>query len=1140
MPPGKYTDTLKHPGFLPFFWTQFLGAFNDNFYKMVVSMYAIAAAGSPGSAAPYLSLIGALFILPFFLFSGYAGHLADVFSKRSVLVVTKTFEIFAMVFALLAFFSGRLELTFCIVFLMALQSTFFSPAKYGILPEMLPQRDLSRGNGLLEMSTFLAIILGTAIGSIVFGLWKHHLGLIGLVLILIAVVGTATSFGIPRVPPSGSTKPFRLNPWAEIGGGISRLYHDPQLWLTVMGITYFWFIGALMQMDILLFGKEILALDDLRNGLLVTFLAIGIGIGSIAAGRLSGDKVELGLVPLGSLTMALFSLMLYVGGSSYLSAIFSLILLGFAAGLFVVPLNAMLQQRSGKKEKGQLIATNNFINTVGILLASGVFWLLRQWMQIPPDQIVMLLGLLTVAATVYMLYALPEFVVRFVIWLLTHTLYRIRIIGQEHVPFRGPALLVSNHVSFVDALLIGASVQRFIRFVLHREFYDNRWLHWFFRLMNSIPVSANNRRDIIDSLKRSRQELAEGHVVCIFAEGAISRTGHLLPFKRGLEKIVEGTEVPIIPVHLDQIWGSIFSFKEGRFFWKWPQRIPYSVTVSFGKPLPPTATTQEVRQAVLEMGSDAAQHRREAHDLLHRKFIRQAKRRWRSLCMVDTTGTQLSYGKALVGSLMLSRWVTNHCANDRMVGVILPASVGGALANIAILLAGKVPVNLNFTSGQEAMTSAIERCRINMILTSRTFLTKAGIEEQPNMVFIEDIRKTFKPVSSALMAALAFLAPSRILELSFAKHQRPDDLATVIFSSGSTAIPKGVMLSHHNIISNIEGMCQVIRFTRDDRIMGVLPFFHSFGFSVSLWLPLLTGFGAVYHPNPMDAKTIGETIQKHKATLLISTPTFYAAYLKRCSTEEFASLRYSIAGAEKLRPHIAEGYKEKFGMDLFEGYGCTEMAPVISVNIPDVIHHNIRQIGHKPGTVGHPIPGVAAKVINPESGNALPFGQEGLLLVKGPNRMLGYLGEPELTQQALHDGWYVTGDIAAIDEDGFIRITDRVSRFSKIGGEMVPHTKIEESINQILGNTGCAVTAVPDEQKGERLVAFYCQNGVSAEDLWSKLNLTDLPKLWIPKRENLYWIESIPLLGSGKVDLKAIQRLAMEKTGPKSSSSGHN
>jgi acyl-[acyl-carrier-protein]-phospholipid O-acyltransferase/long-chain-fatty-acid--[acyl-carrier-protein] ligase len=321
----------------------------------------------------------------------------------------------------------------------------------------------------------------------------------------------------------------------------------------------------------------------------------------------------------------------------------------------------------------------------------------------------------------------------------------------------------------------------------------------------------------------------------------------------------------------------------------------------------------------------------------------------------------------------------------------------------------------------------------------------------------------------------------------------------------------------------------VIHFTPKDRIRGVLPLFHSFGFTGTLWLPLLAGFGVVYHPNPMDAKTIGETVQKYKATLLISTPTFYAGYLRRCSVEEFASLRYAIAGAEKLREQISRGYKEKYGIDLLEGYGCTELAPVVSVNVPDVIHGAEKQIGHKPGTVGHPIPGVAVKVIDPDTEVPLPCGQEGLLLVKGPNCMLGYLGQPELTAQVFRNDWYITGDIATIDEDGFIRITDRMSRFSKIGGEMIPHMRIEEVINDILGTAASVVTAVPDEQRGEKLIAFYSQNGVARDELWEQLNRSQLPKLWIPKRENLYWLESLPVLGSGKVDLKSVKRLALER-----------
>ena len=1133
MATGKYIDILKNRGFFCFFWTQFLGAFNDNFYKIIVTLVALDIPS--GGGIQYIPLIGGLFILPFLLFSGYAGHFADVYSKRNVLVAVKVFEIFAMALGLLAFFVDRMEPMLAVVLLMGLHSTFFSPAKYGILPEMLPDKDLSRGNGLLEMSTFMAIILGTALGGTIYEAWKDRLGWIGAILIAIAVLGTITSLGITRVPPSGSSKKFVINPLAEIWDGTKRLYTDRPLWLTVMGISYFWLLGAFLQMVLPLFGKEILQLGETRIGLLWTFAAVGIGLGSLAAGRLSGDKIELGLVPLGSVGMGGFSVLLFLSQPSFDLAAICLVLIGFAAGFFAVPLNALLQQRSGKEDKGRLIATNNVFNTLGVLLASVMLWGLATLFHLPADQIILILGLLTFALTIYALYLLPDFFVRLILWILTHTLYRIRIVGQENIPLHGAALLVSNHVSFVDALLIGASVPRFIRFMLHREYYDIRGLNWFFRLMKSVPVSTSNPRDIVRSLRSARKELEQGQVVCIFAEGAISRLGHLLPFKRGFEKIVEGTNFPIIPVHLDQLWGSIFSFKEGRFFWKWPKLQPYPVTVSFGAPLPSTATVQEVRQTVLELERQAFDYRSATHGLLHARFIRTAKRHWSSFCMADTTGTELSFGKALIGSMLLCRWVGKHATNDSLVGIVLPASVGGALANIAVFLAGKVPVNLNFTVGQEAMNTAIRQYGINTIITSRVFLSKASVHEIPGMVFLDEIRKSFTSTHKLLAFISAFLLPSRILERHYGKNQKNQELATVIFSSGSTGTPKGVMLSHHNILANIESVCQVIHFNPGDKVMGVLPFFHSFGFSISLWLPLITGFGAVYHPNPMDAKTIGETIEKYQATILISTPTFYVGYMRRCTVEEFASLRYVIAGAEKLREQIRKAFKEKYGLDLLEGYGCTELAPVVSVNLPDVVDGTERQIGHKPGTVGHSIPGVAVKVIDPDTGHTLPPRHEGLLIATGPNVMLGYLGQPDLTEQVLRDGWYVTGDIASLDEDGFITIADRMSRFSKIGGEMVPHMKIEEVINTIIGTAASVVTAVPDEQKGEKLIAFYSHNGMSADELWDKLNRSDLPKLWIPKRDNIHCIDSIPLLGSGKVDLKNVKCLAVEKAGKKPS-----
>jgi len=358
MTDGKYSDTLRQPGFFAFFCTQFLGAFNDNFLKIVVSFVALDFAASRASG--YVELIAFLFILPAALFSGYAGHFADVYSKRTILVTVKIFEIFIMLFALGAFVTGHIESMLAVVFLMGLHAAFFSPAKYGILPEMLPEKDLSRGNGLLEMSTFMAIILGTSVGGAIFALWKHNLPLIGVLMIGIAALGTLTSLRITRVPASGAAKLLLLNPFGEVIDGLRRLRTERPLWLTVIGISYFWFLGALVQINILFFGKELLHLDEFHIGLLGTFLAVGIGLGSLAAGRLSGDHIELGLVPLGSVAMGICLGLVALSAPSYPRTCASLVLLGLSAGLFAVPLNALLQQRSGKEEKGQLIATNNF------------------------------------------------------------------------------------------------------------------------------------------------------------------------------------------------------------------------------------------------------------------------------------------------------------------------------------------------------------------------------------------------------------------------------------------------------------------------------------------------------------------------------------------------------------------------------------------------------------------------------------------------------------------------------------------------------------------------------------------------------------------------------------------------------------
>jgi acyl-[acyl-carrier-protein]-phospholipid O-acyltransferase / long-chain-fatty-acid--[acyl-carrier-protein] ligase len=1125
----RYRDTLNRPGIQPFLWTQFLGAFNDNLFKIVVSMLAVHAV-TADRAGGELSIVSAIFLLPFLLFSGYAGQLADVYSKRTVLVISKSLEIVAAGLGLMAFTLGHLQITYAVLFLIALQATFFSPAKYGILPEILPDRDLSRANGLLEMSTFVAIVLGTAIGGHLFDVWTDRLWLIGVMVVAIAVIGTALSFRIPHVPAAAPGRRIDRNPWGEIWTGLASLRRDRVLWLTVIGISYFWFAGALLQLVVILFGKQVLGVGESWVALLSAFAAIGIGVGSMAAGRLSGDKVELGLAPIGAIGMAVFGILLAQVDRSFAAAATCLMLAGFFGGLFAVPLNALLQQRSAGQEKGRLMATNNFLNMVGIMLASGALWLCTNVLEWSPDRILLVFGITTLIASVYVLSIVPEFMVRFSLWLLTHTLYRIRIVGQENVPFRGPALLVCNHISHVDGALVGACVQRFIRFLVYRPIYEHWALRWLMRLMKAIPISGG--RDAQVALDLARRELEAGHVVCIFAEGSISRTGNMLPFKRGFERIVEGLEVPIIPVYLDRVWGSIFSFKGGHFFWKWPVRVPYPVSVAFGKPLPSTTTAAETRLAVQELACELALTRRRPDESLGCQFVRTAKHEWWSFAMADAMAKKpLNFGRVLISTLLLSRWARRRLADQSMVALLLPASVGGALANLGLSLAGRVPVNLNFTAGRESMEHAIECCGIKTVLTSRLFLTKAGIAPFEGMVFLEDVIKDIPRGEKLRVALSAFLLPSWILNRLYVEASSADKVATVIFSSGSTGTPKGVMLTHRNILSNVDSIRQVYDLSSADVLIGVLPFFHSFGFTGTVWLPAVSGFGVVFHANPMDAKTIGDLAEQHRATMIISTPTFCASYIRKCEPEQFKHLRYAIVGAEKLREPVAAGFKAKFGLDLLEGYGCTEMSPVVAANVPDVEDAHERQRGTSVGTVGHPLPGVAVKVVDPNTGEGPLFGREGLLLVKGPNRMLGYLGEPEKTSEAFRDGWYVTGDIAVVDDAGFVKITDRLARFSKIAGEMVPHMRIEEQI-QALIDDDCTtvVTSVSDESKGERLVAFYTDRDITPAALWDRLCATELPRLWLPKREDLHQLDAIPTLGTGKTDLRAVRELALRRT----------
>jgi acyl-[acyl-carrier-protein]-phospholipid O-acyltransferase/long-chain-fatty-acid--[acyl-carrier-protein] ligase len=1124
-------------GFWSLVATQFQVAFNDNGLKNLVIYIIIGMGLSQIERDRLVLVIGTLFSLPFILFSMMGGYLADRYSKRTVTIGTKVFELGVLLLAIagLAFRSIHLELA--AVFLTSTQAALFGPSKYGLLPEILPQERLSWGNGVLELGTFLALILGTVAGASLSGFFHDREAWSGVAFLGLSLVGLACSFGISKLPAANPAKQFRANVFGDLLAQYHLVRGDRVLWLAVLGNTYFWFLANLLQFNIIFYGSDVLKAGPSRNGLLQGAVAIGIGVGSLAAGYLSGNKVEYGLIPLGAIGMTSFAMILSGPGLSFLGVLLLLVALGFTAGFFIVPINALVQQRPGEGQKGSVIAAANLLSFVGVFAASGVYYVLTRYLSLGPPAIFLAASLVTLAATLYVLYLLPDALLRLLLWIASHTFYRIHVEGNANVPAKGGALLAPNHVSIADAILLIASTDRFIRFLMFKGAYDHFLIKPFARIMRVIPISSQQRpRELIQSLRAATQAIRDGEIVCIFPEGQMTRIGQMLPFRRGLERIMKGVDAPIIPVSIDGIWGSIFSYEGGRYLWKFPRRIPYPVSISFGSAMPSSATSQEVRQAVQELGAESFAQRKRYMQTLDRWFLTTARRHPFRFAMADGRTPHLRFISALTRSVFLTRRLRSVWRDQQMVGILLPPSVAGAITNLAALLMGKIPVNLNYTASNEVLDSCVRQCGLQTVITSSTFLERVQVRPAARALMIEDL-VAGPHFSEKLAAALiSWLLPARLIEKSVGRG-RPaelDDVATVIFSSGSTGDPKGVVLTHYNVSANVEQLNQVFMLGGHDRILGILPFFHSFGFTGTLCLPAAIGVGVVFHPSPLEAKAIGLLVSQYAVTFLLATPTFLQTYARRCSPEDFGSLKYVMAGAEKLPERIALAFEDHFGIRPLEGYGCTECSPVVAVNIRDFREAGFRQVGAKRGSIGHPVPGMSVKIAEPETLQPVPNGQTGLLLVRGPNVMQGYLNRPETTAEALDRGWYKTGDIASIDEDGFIWITDRLSRFSKIGGEMVPHIKVEEKLHELAGAVEpmFAVTGVPDDKKGERLVVVHTLEEERLQQCLARLADCDLPPLWKPRPDHFVRVEALPYLGTGKADLRRIREIAIRALVP--------
>jgi acyl-[acyl-carrier-protein]-phospholipid O-acyltransferase/long-chain-fatty-acid--[acyl-carrier-protein] ligase len=718
--------------------------------------------------------------------------------------------------------------------------------------------------------------------------------------------------------------------------------------------------------------------------------------------------------------------------------------------------------------------------------------------------------------------------------LLARCFYRVTAFGTEHLP-KGGFLLLPNHITWVDAIVLQLACPRPIRYIIDEEFYRKALLHPFLRIVRCIPIDIRHPRSTI---RAAAEKIGEGEIVCLFPEGRLERAGTLLRLQGGYELIARHANASVVPVWLDKLWGSIFSFQGGRFFKKLPKKITYRVTVAFGEPLnAEPADIATVREELLKLGEFCYSRRRALDRHLGEACVRGLKRKPFSTAMIDGIDhSQLNRAKLLGAAAALSRFLRKEFS-DKRIAIVLPASKGAVVANLAVALAGKVPVDLNFTMGRAANESCCKRADLRVAISATQFIDR--LKDFPWSERVLKLDEMMPRMKSQILIwwMMSIFVPWRLLvRLLQIPREGGHEEALLLFTSGSSGEPKGVVLTHRNIVGNVSQFSALLDAKKSDAILASLPFFHTFGSTVTLWYPLIETVRIVTHPNPLEAATNAALIERYKLTLMLATPSFLRGYMRKARPNQLRSLRLVITGAEKLPLDLAKSFEERFGQKVFEGYGLTETSPVVSVNLPEPRSEKSGecvQPSSRLGSVGRMAPGIAAEIREPETDRKLSLHDSGMLWLRGPNIFEGYLNDPKRTAEVLRDGWFKTGDIGRFDEDGFLYIEGRLSRFSKIGGEMVPHEAIEHKIVDLLDLSGkdermIAIVGVQDESKGEALVLLSAVD-VDLAQLRKKLHEAGISNLWIPKR--VQRVESIPVLASGKLDLKKCQELANEKSG---------
>ena len=1120
--------------FAPLFWTQFFSAFSDNFLKNALVFLILFHIGGADAEA-LITLAAAVFIAPYFFLSALGGELADRYDKAVVARRLKFSEIGIAFIAVIGFGLHSVPLLFVALFLFGVIAALFGPIKYGILPDHLARSELPAGNALVEGATFIAILLGTIVGGIAAkdGGDPAHFAFL---MIVFSLMCWGASLFIPRTGQAAPDLKVQANVLRSTIGLLNFLREDWRLWWGALVTSWFWLVGAVSLSLMPPLVKNVLGGNEevvtACLAIFSIFIAVGSGLAAwLAAGRiillptviggvlLGLFAIDLGFSTLGVSPIPAFDgyLAVFTSGRGIRLAI-DLAGLAVAGGLFIVPTFAAVQAWAGADRRARVVAAVNVLNAA-LMAGSTVIVALLQTAGMTTAQLFLLLGAASLTVAIVVGRTMPASALSDALSIIYRALFRMEVKGIDNLSNTGPNRIIAlNHVSFLDAGLALSLLNNKPVFAIDVGIAKLWWVRPFVKLTHAMqldPLKPMAVRSLIEAVKA-------GHPLIIFPEGRITVTGSLMKVYDGAALVADKANAEIVPVRIEGLEQTPFSrLKPSQVRRRWFPKVRVTILEPVRLTVDPELKGRKRRlaagAALYGIMSDLVFRTTSTNRTMVEAIIQAADIHGRRRVAIEdpVTGT-LSYKRLLVGAAILGAKLMPMAPAGRAIGVMLPNANGAVVTILGLMTAGRVPAMINFTAGAANVLSACKAAQIDTILSSRTFIEKArlgnlvaAIEKTVKIIYLEDIRAG---ITLADKIRGLINANKPLVEC------KPDDWAAILFTSGSEGVPKGVVLSHRNMLANAAQAAARIDFSREDKVFNVLPVFHSFGLTVGVMLPLVFGVRVYLYPSPLHYRTVAELIYGVNATIMFGTDTFLAGYARVAHPYDFRSLRYILAGAEPVKESTRRTYMEKFGLRILEGYGVTETAPALALNTP---------MFNKFGTVGRILPGMEARLEKVEG-----VEEGGRLYVRGPNVMLGYLkvDNPGVLERP-PEGWHDTGDIVSIDEQGFVTIRGRARRFAKVGGEMISLAAVEALASDLWPNALSAVVALPDLRKGERLILLTQQKGATRSDFQSFAKAKHASDLMIPAE--VWLVEKLPVLGTGKVDMMAVAKLVEERLATK-------